>query len=260
MTFFLPSSTSTPTTSLSPSPPPVLASLQDSEDESERGYNGAAFELRHGSDDISIARSGFTMFGLLSQRIEDYLSGESASEVSSLEDDSESEVESSWTRRATFGDDDDDRDSGDRDTNTRSPRSTREDARSPSRRQHGRSPQQSHEVVELQGRSVRVHQPRGTPESNVAFSTNQIEGEEAVRRRKRSRNRHDSTEIGQSARRETKLRHRRGHTSVVEALICTFQSYQLAPFIDFKKCFFNHSSSPLNFFSGSTFMQPGIFS
>ena len=189
-------------------------SLQ-SEDEGERTQNELASGQRNKSDDIPTALSRLTVFGLLTRRI----SGASDSEISSLEEDTESEVESSWTRRATFGDD----------TDGRSPRSTRrEDARAPSRRHHHHQQSPLIREVELPGpsagtsHSVHVQQ---TPESNVAYSTNQIEGEEAMnrRRRRRSHRRHDSTKMDRSARREAKLRSRR-RRHVFEAFICTFQS------------------------------------
>jgi len=200
MAFFLPSSTSTSTTtSLSSSPLPVLRPL-DSEDESEESHNES---LMHQSDNNATARTGFTMFGLLSRQI-DYISGASASDISSLEESSESEVES-WSQRVTVGDDD----------GERSPRSTREDARSPSRRR--RSPQ-IHEVVESHepsagtSQSAGLHQTPRTFEPNLASSTNQIEEEEAVKRRRRSSHRrHGSTEANRSARRGVKLRNRRDH-------------------------------------------------
>jgi len=210
MTFFLPSSASTSTTtSLSSSPLPVLRSLE-SEDESENDHNEPTSPQWHQSGDVPRARNGLTMFGLFSLPA-NYLSGASDSEISSFEDDSESEVESSWTRRATFGDDNDDRD-------TSLPRSTREDAGSPSRRRH-QNPQ-IHEVVELPGpnagTSQSLHAVQQTESWNVASPTNQTEGEESTNRRgrRRSHRRHDSAE---SARREVKLGNRRGH--VFDALI-----------------------------------------
>ena len=212
MAFFLSSPTST-ATSLSSSPRLVSRSLE-SEDDSERNHNEP---LKHRSNDISMTRSGFSMFGLLS-RLE-YLSGASASEISSLEESSESEIESSWTRRATLGEDD-----GDRDSNRMSRRSTREDARSPSKRRR-KSPE-IHDVVELHepgtrtSRSTNVH-PQRPSHSNVAFPTNEIEGEELVNRRRRRSHyrRHSSTEVDRSTRREAKLRNRRAHV-----FICTFQT------------------------------------
>ena len=224
MAFFLPSSTSSSTTtSLSSSPLPVPRSLQ-SEDEDKRTQNELASGQRNRSDDIPTALSRLTVFGLLTRRI----SGASDSEISSLEEDTESEVESSWTRRATFGDD----------TDGRSPRSTRrEDARAPSRghrhrhHHHQQQQQQSPLIREMElpgpsaGTSHSVHVQRQTPESNVAYSsTNQIEGEEAInRRRRRSHRRHDSTEMDRSARREAKL-HSRRRRHVFEAFICTLST------------------------------------
>jgi len=205
MAFFLPSSTPTSTTtSLSSSPLPVIRPL-DSDDESKQSHDGNG-SLRHRrSDDFPSTRSGFTMFGLLSRRIE-YISGASASDISSLES-SESEAESLWTRRATFGDDEDEFD--DRHTNTRTSRSTR-DARSPSWRRH--SPDIHDPVVEL---SVGRTGPP-TSEPNVASSTYQIEGEEeTVKRRNR---RHGSTEVDRSSARRVKLRNRRD-SHVYEAFI-----------------------------------------
>lgn len=219
MAFFLPSSTSTSTsttTSLSSSPLPVLRPL-DSEDESKQSHDGNG-SLRHRqSEDFPSTRSGFTMFGLLSRRI-DYISGASASDISSLES-SESEVES-WTRRSTFGDDNDDE--FDRHTNTRTSRSTR-DARSPSG--HSLSPDIHHPVAELSVGTSRSHGARtthhtgpSTSEPNVASSTNQIEGEETVRRRRNRR--HGPTEADRSRTRRVKLRNRR-NSNVYEAVICT---------------------------------------
>ena len=160
------------------------------------------------------------MFGLLSRRIE-YISGESTSDISSLES-SDSEVES-WTRRATFGDDDEDE--FDRHTNTRTSRSTR-DARSPSG--HSRRSSNIHDpVAESSVGTSRSHGARtthhrtgpSTSEPNVASSTNQIEGEETVRRR-RSRT-HGSTETDRSGVRRVKLRRRRD-SHIYETIICTF--------------------------------------
>ena len=216
MAFFLPSSTSTSTTtSLSSSPLPVLRSL-DSEDESRQSHDGDG-SLRHRrSDDSPSTRSGFTMFGLLSRRIE-YISGASASDISSLES-SESEVES-WTRRATFGDDGDEDEFDDRHTNTRTSRSTR-DARSPSGRRSA-----DNIVAELgvgTSRSLGARTtdhagPSSTSEPNVASPTNQIEGEETVKRRRNRR--HGSTEVDRSRTRRVKVRNRRD-SYVYEGFIC----------------------------------------
>lgn len=234
MAFFLPSSTSTSTTtSLSSSPLPVLRPL-DSEDESRQSHDGNG-SLRHQSDDFPSTQSGLTMFGLLSRRIE-YISGASASDISSLES-SESEVES-WTRRATFGDDDDDRH-----TNTRTSRSTR-DARSPSGRR--RSQDNIHDpVAELSVGTSRSHGARttgtdrtgpSTSEPNVASSTNQIEGEEIIKRR---RNRsHGSTEVDRRSARRVKLRNRRDSYDyqgfickyVLKNLLSTWSIFFLFPF------------------------------
>lgn len=221
MAFFLPSSASTSTTaSLSSSPLPVIHPL-DSDDESERSHDGNE-SLRHRqSDDISTTQSGFTMFGLLNRRI-DYISGASASDISSLEGSSESEGESSWTRRATYGYDDGDGE----DRSTRMSRSAREDARSPSRRK--RTPDIHDPVYEGTSGShgVRVHHQTGrtsASEPNIAPSTNQVEGEETVKRRGR-RSRHGSTEVDGNTRREVKLRKRRDSHSKFEGFICTFQT------------------------------------
>ena len=221
MAFFLPSSTSTSTTtSLSSSPLPVLRPL-DSEDESKQSHDGNG-SLRHRrSDDFPSTQSGFTMFGLLSR-----ISGASASDISSLES-SESEDES-WTRRATFGDDEDEFDDRHRNTRPSCSHSTR-DARSPSGR--GRSPHNIHEpVAEMsvgtsrshgaQARTTTDHTgPSSTSEPNVASSTNQIEGEETVKRRRDRR--HDSTEVDRGSARRVKLRNRRDF-HVYEGFICKY--------------------------------------
>ena len=224
MAFFLPSSTSTSTTtSLSSSPLPVLRPL-DSEDESRQSQDGNGSLRRRQSDDFPSARNGFTMLGLLSERIE-YISGASASDISSLESRSESEVES-WTRRATFGDEDD------RHTNTRrTSRSTR-DARSPSGRgQRGQSPDHHDPVAELSVGTSRSHGartsttdhhtgPSSTSEPNVVSSTNRIEGEETVKRRRNRR--HGSTEVDRRRRtRRVKLRNRRD-SHFYEGFICKY--------------------------------------
>ena len=233
MAFFLPSSTSSSTTtSLSSSPLHVLRQL-DSEDESGHSHDGDG-SLRHRrSDDSPSTRSGFTMFGLLNRRIE-YISGASASDISSLESSSESEVES-WTRRADDEDEFDDVD--DRHTNTRrTSRSTR-DARSPTRR--GRSTdnndiQKVHvdpPVVELSvgtGRRdgartaiITDHTGPSTatePNDVIASSTNQVEGEETEKRRSRRRG---STEVLDRRRtRRVKVRNRRRYSNVYEPFIC----------------------------------------
>jgi len=219
MAFFLPSSASTSTTtSLSSSPLRRLDSDHSDDDGNE--------SLRHQrSDDIPTTESGFTMFGLLSRRI-DYISGASASDISSLEESSESEGESSsWTRRATFGEGEDE----DRGTSTRMSRSTREDARSPTRRRppspdiydddpsvpqepnhSGRSGSQGALVVHRTGRI-------STSEPNVVSSANQNESEETGRRRRR---RHGSTEEDvRNSRRVVKSRNRRRHSHVFEGYI-----------------------------------------
>ena len=230
MAFFLPSSTSTSTsTSLSSSPLPVLRQL-DSEDESRQSDDGNG-SLRHRrSEDFPSSRNGFTMFGLLSPRIE-YISGASASDISSLESSSDSEVES-WTGRATFGDEveEDEFDDVDdvRHTNTRrTSRSTR-DARSPSRRErspdniiqvHDEPPEIEPPEMEVSVGTSERHDaarttttdhagPSTTTEPNVvASSTNQIEGEETVKRR---RNRsHGSRGVDRRSTRRVKLRNRR---------------------------------------------------
>ena len=219
MAFFLPSSTSTSTTtSLSSSPLPVLCSL-DSEDENSHDDNES---LRYRqSDDFPSTRTGFTMLGLFNRRIE-YISGASASDISSLESSSESEVEL-WTRRATYGDDEDDRH-----TNTRTSRSTR-DARSPSGR--GQSPDNiRYPVAQLSVGTSRSHGarsttdhhtgPSSTSEPNVASPTNQIEGEETVKRRRNRR--HGSTEVDRRRRtRRVKLRKRRD-SHFYEGFICKY--------------------------------------
>ena len=242
MAFFLPSSTSTSTTtSLSSSPLPVLRQL-DSEDESRQSDDGNG-SLRHRrSEDFPSIRGGFTMFGLLSPRIE-YISGASASDISSLESSSESEVES-WTGKATFGDDDNEEDEFDGDDDVRhadmrrTSRSTR-DARSPSRR--GRIPDnniQVHDeppVMEVSvGTSLRHDAartqattdhagPSTTTEPNVvASSTNQIEGEETVKRRNRS---HASRGVDRRSARRVKLRNRRRDSP---AYICKYAFYNLS--------------------------------
>lgn len=242
MAFFLPSSTSTSTTtSLSSSPLPVLRQL-DSEDESRQSDDGNG-SLRHRrSEDFPSIRGGFTMFGLLSPRIE-YISGASASDISSLESSSESEVES-WTGKATFGDDDNEEDEFDDGDDVRhadmrrTSRSTR-DARSPSRR--GRIPDnniQVHDeppVMEVSvGTSLRHDAartqattdhagPSTTTEPNVvASSTNQIEGEETVKRRNRS---HGSRGVDRRSARRVKLRNRRRDSP---AYICKYAFYNLS--------------------------------
>ena len=256
MAFFLPSSTSTSTTtSLSSSPLPVLRQLDsEEEDESRQSHDGnGSSSLRHRrSHDSPSTQSGFTMFGLLSRRIE-YISGASASDISSLESSSESEVES-WTRRA--GGDEDEFDDDDRhatNTRRRTSRSTR-DASNPSG--HGRSPgninnnNQAHDdrpVVELSVGTSRSHgatqaaraittatdqhhtgQPSTTTtiEPNVvvvASSANQVEGEETVKRRR------DRTgEVDRSRYRRVKVRSRRRDSHVYEAFICKYSC-----------CFFN---------------------
>ena len=239
MAFFLPSSTSTSTTtSLSSSPLPVLRQL-DSEDESRQSDDGNG-SLRHRrSEDFPSIRGGFTMFGLLSPRIE-YISGASASDISSLESSSESEVES-WIGKATFGDDDNEEDEFDGDDDVRhadmrrTSRSTR-DARSPSRR--GRIPDnniQVHDeppVMEVSvGTSLRHDAartqattdhagPSTTTEPNVvASSTNQIEGEETVKRRNRS---HASRGVDRRSARRVKLRNRRRDSPTY---ICKYAFY-----------------------------------
>jgi len=190
MAFFLPSSSSSSTTtSLSSSPLPVLHPL-DSEDESRN-------ELLPMHQSNNRTQGGFAMFG----RQLDYISGASSSDMSSFDESSESDVESLWTH----GSDNEDE---------RSPRATREDARSPSRRRR-QSPQidQVAHLAATAGTSqnARVHQstPR-TSEPNVAPSTNQIEEEEAVKRRRRnSHRRRGSTEVDRrSTRREAKRRNR----------------------------------------------------
>ena len=248
MAFFLPSSTSTSTTnSLSSSPLPVLRQL-DSEDESGQSDDGNR-SLRHRrSDDFQSTRSGFTMFGLLSRRIE-YISGASASDISSLESSSESEVES-WSRRATLGDVDDEAedefdDVDDRHTNTRrrTSRSTR-GARSPSGRRRSADNiiqvHDDHPVVELSVGTSPSHGGARTitaattttdhhtgpstisePNLNVAPSTNQIEGEETVKRRGH-RTTHGSTEVGRRSNRRVKLRNRRRDSHFYEGYICKY--------------------------------------
>ena len=208
MAFFLPSSTPTSTTtSLSSSPLPVLRPL-DSEDESRQSPDGNRSLRHHPSDDLPSTRSGFSMFGLLSRRIE-YISGASDSDISSLES-SESEVESR-TRRATFGDDEDEFD--DDGTNTRTTR----DARSPSGRR--RSPDNIHDpAAEL---SVGRSRSQG--------ATNQNAGEEIVKRRRN----HSSTQGGRRSARWVKLRNRRD-SHVYEAYICKYVlkiCYRLGRFI-----------------------------
>ena len=218
MAFFLPSSASTSTTtSSSSSPLPVIHPL-DSDDESERSHDDHGNEsLRHHqSNDIPTTQSGFTILGLLSRRI-DYISGASASDISSLEESSESEGESSsWTRRATIGDD---RDA----PSTRMSRSTREDARSPSRRRR-QSPDIPVPEPPIAGTSesygVRVHQMTSASEPNVVPSRNQIEEEETVKSRRRRR----THEVDRHARRQVKTRHRRD-SPVFEGVICTFQTF-----------------------------------
>ena len=225
MAFFLPSSTSTSTTtSLSSSPLPVLRQL-DSEDESRQSDDGNG-SLRHRrSEDFPSIRGGFTMFGLLSPRIE-YISGASASDISSLESSSDSEVES-WTGRATFGDEmeEDEFDDVDdvRHTNTRRTSRSSRDARSPSRRErspdnniqvHDEPPEMEVSVGTSERRdaartTTTDHAgPSTTTEPNVvASSTNQIEGEETVKRR---RNRsYGSRGVDRRSARRVKLRHRR---------------------------------------------------
>ena len=248
MAFFLPSSTSTSTTnSLSSSPLPVLRQL-DSEDESGQSDDGNR-SLRHRrSDDFQSTRSGFTMFGLLSRRIE-YISGASASDISSLESSSESEVES-WSRRATLGDVDDEAedefdDVDDRHTNTRrrTSRSTR-GARSPSGRRRSADNiiqvHDDHPVVELSVGTSPSHGGARTitaattttdhhtgpstisePNLNVAPSTNQIEGEETVKRRGH-RTTHGSTEVGRRSNRRVKLSNRRRDSHFYEGYICKY--------------------------------------
>lgn len=239
MAFFLPSSTSTSTsttTSLSSSPLPVIRPL-DSEDENHEDGNDGSLRHHRSDADFPSTRSGFTtMFGLLNRRIE-YISGASASDISSLES-SDSEVEL-WTRRATDEDEFDDRH-----TNTRrTSRSTR-DARSPSGR--WRSPDDVHDdpLVEL---SVGTSRSRGggapsrtsttedhtgpgpstsTSEPNdvVASPTNQIEGEEIVTvKRRRNRRRHGSTEVDHRRRsRRVKLRNRHDSHLYYDGFICKF--------------------------------------
>ena len=264
MAFFLPSSTSTSTTtSLSSSPLTGLRQL-DSEDESTESHDGNG-SLRHRrSDDFPSPQSGFTMFGLLSRRIE-YISGASASDISSLESSSESEVES-WTRRDEDEDEDEDDEDDDRHRNTRrrTSHSTR-DARSPSGR--GRSPDNiiqvhddaGHPVVELL--SVGTSRSHGatrtittttdhtgsstTREPNiVASSTNQIEGEETVKR-KGNRTRHDSTEVDRSRGRRVILRNRR-REHAYEAFICKYDLKKIV--VDFGGRFIRPFHAARDFF------------
>jgi hypothetical protein len=258
MAFFLPSSTSTSTsTSLSSSPLPVLRQL-DSEDESRQSHDDGNASLRHRrSDDFpSTTRRGFTMFGLLSRQIE-YMSGASASDISSLEENSSESEDESWTRRATFGDDEaeedgDEFDDDDDDDMRRASHSTR-DARSPSGR--GRSPvnnniQVSNDDRMVVGLSVGTSQRNlgaaraitttttttGTanhtgpstasePNAVVASSTNQIEGEETVKRRNLTR--HDTREVDRSRGRRVKPRNRRRDSSGYEGFICKYTSFYI---------------------------------
>ena len=210
MTFFLSSSASTSTTtSLSSSP---LRRL-DSDDSDDDGNES----LRHQrSDDIPTTQSGFTMFGLLSRRI-DYISGASASDLSSLEESSESEGESSWTRRATLGDGDGE----DRNASTRIFRSTREDARSPSRR--CRSPD-IHDVHEPSAGTSKGHVNQtigrtSASEPNFVPSTNQVEEEEPAERRRRRRR--SSPKVYRNTRREVTPRKRHDSRIFFEGFICT---------------------------------------
>jgi hypothetical protein len=214
MAFFLPSSASaSTTTSSSSSPLPVIRPL-DSDDESEPSHDDHGNESHRHSNHSPTTQSGFTILGLLNRRI-DYISGASASDISSLEESSESEGESSsWTRRATFGEEDHDAPS------TRMSRSTREDARSPSRRRR-RSPDIPVPEPPIAGTSEN-HGVRMTSasEPNVVPSRNQIEEEETVKRRRRRR----THEVDRHARRQVKLRHRRD-SPVFEGVICTFQTF-----------------------------------
>ena len=243
MAFFLPSSTSTSTsttTSLSSSPLPVIRPL-DSEDENHEDGSDGSLRHRRSDADFPSTRSGFTtMFGLLNRRIE-YISGASASDISSLES-SDSEVEL-WTRRATDEDEFDDRH-----TNTRrTSRSTR-DARSPSGR--WRSPDNVHDdpLVELSvgtSRSPGGGAPSRTsttedhtgpgpststsePNDVVASPTNQIEGEEIVTvKRRRNRRRHGSTEVDHRRRsRRVKLRNRHDSHLYYDGFICKLHILQ----------------------------------
>lgn len=248
MAFFFPSSTSTSTTtSLSSSPLPVLRPLDSENESDEQSYNNES--PKH---DIPTTQSGFAIFGLLSQ-----ISGASVSDMSSLEDSSESEAESSWTQRAAFGNDEDRRF-----MNTMSSRSTREGARSSSRRRH-QSPE-AHGVVELHGPSAGTsqsahvhHQTSRTFESNDASPINQVKGKETAKRRGRSsRHRHGSIEGDRNARRETKLRTRRKY--VFEPFICTFPFLSIFFFLPFIN-FLQHGIFSLLSYSVSDWLVRGSY-